>query len=198
MRRIFPLALLWLFCATGTVQAATLANTQEPIYSGAGSSFFLEPLFDLASVSGTVETFTFEGSTETALTDFDITGFFDATDRLSFAALSVFEATTSQTDGNDLFLTGDLVETTDFGPTWELLFDVTGGEAARLYGRQALVTLTNISSTVDPFTNGVSGTGDVSISAVTPPAVIPLPASLPLLLVGVAGLTAITRRRRCT
>lgn len=178
-------------------EAATLGNSTSPSYSGENSSIFLDPEFGFASMLGTLEEFSPDATPEAVFTDYDITGTYDATLGLTDASLTIFETVTSVTDGLDIFLTGELSDATSFGgTTWELLFDVTGGEAASLYGSSALVVLSSVISDIDPFTGEIFGTADVAISAVAQKQVVPLPASLPLLAVAIGGIAGISRRRQ--
>lgn len=84
------------------------------------------------------------------------------------------------------------------GDPLEFLFDVTGGDAAALYGGAGGIILSQVgfdgdwSSDFDNRFNGIPGTGQGLADA----AAVPLPAAVWLMLSGLMGLLATARRSR--
>ncbi|WP_299971470.1 VPLPA-CTERM sorting domain-containing protein [uncultured Roseobacter sp.] len=188
-------ALFLVLALSNSALAKTLPERAAPSYSGTEAELLLDPDFGFLSIVGTLAEFAQSGVSEVSASHYDITGVYDNTMGLIDASLTIFETTTSVTDGLDVFLVGELDRASDFGGnSWEISFSVTGGEAASLYGPSTLVLFNNILTNTDPFTNEIFGTADVTISGVVSPQVVPLPASFALLLVALSGLVGMARR----
>ncbi len=173
-----------------TAKAATLGleTLAEPVAFGSGSSLARPILGFSFLASGAEATF------PAAAIDLSIV----ATAGADFLGGALNIGSTS--DG--LFLGGTI---SDVGSVFdadgedriEFLIDITGGSAAGSFGASVLAIFAGEFGADDGAL--VAGFGPVStsisVAPVAPPAVIPLPAALPMLLSGL-GLAALMRRRR--
>ena len=183
--------------SAGAASAATLGLTTEAPTIEA--SFAVVDFFDL-DPDGDLSTFDAEVdfTDEVSLTDpaFISFGF----------GYSLADPTDGPTGGFDIFedfgfslaLSGDLEQVGFFTDTIELLFGSLTGSAAGSFGSQALMTIIFDDplgdNPFDAFVDGEIYNASISVSSVAAPAVIPLPAGLPLLLTGLLGLGSVRRR----
>ena len=133
---------------------------------------------------------------------FDLSATIDATGSLSGGSLSIGGTVASLGFNSGTLLTGTL---TAFGfpdaggDPFEFLFDVTGGDAAALYGGGSVPAGVILSGTgfggnfTSDFDNLSSGTG--TGIAVANVGTVPVPAALWLFGSGLLGLTGLARRR---
>ena len=123
---------------------------------------------------------------------FDLTATIDASGTLSSGSLSIGGTVASLGFNSGTLLTGDL---TAFGDPLEFLFDVTGGDAAGLYGGVGAVGGVIMIMDFTGFTGdfGVDFTGDGTAVANVAP--IPLPAAVWLFGTGLLALVGVGRRR---
>ena len=133
---------------------------------------------------------------------FDLSATIDATGSLSGGSLSIGGTVASLGFNSGTLLTGTL---TAFGfpdtggDPFEFLFDVTGGDAAALYGGGSVPAGVILSGTGfggdfgSNFDNLSSGTG--TGTAVANVGTVPVPAALWLFGSGLLGLTGLARRR---
>lgn len=127
---------------------------------------------------------------------FDLTSAIDAIGMLTGGSLSIGGTIPSLGFDSGTLLTGDL---TAFGfrdaggDPLELVFDVTGGDAAGLYAAGpgvVILTNTGFDGSFDAdFDNGGQGVGVANVG------VVPLPGTMCLALFGVGMIAAVKRRR---
>ena len=131
---------------------------------------------------------------------FDLTAVIDGSGALSTGSLSIGGTVASLGFNSGTLLTGNLTAfgfLDSGGDPLEFLFDVTGGDAAGLYGSIGGIILGatgfggNFTSDFDNLVGGVPGTG----SAVANVAPVPLPAAIWLFGAGLLGLVGLGRNR---
>ena len=205
------LLLSGLFVLSASAQAAplnlTLNNTPDIVSS------FIDVTYDAGTDSLIASGFAFEldddGSVPAeAIVDgiFDLSATIDSTGALTGGTLTIGGTVASLGFNSGTLLTGNL---TAFGfpnaggDPLEFLFDVTGGDAASLYGGGSIpggIILSDagftgdFGSDFDNLSGGVPGTG-IGVSDVAP---IPLPAAVWLFGSGLLGLVGASRRRPCS
>lgn len=187
--------------AQAALLGLTLLDTPDIV------SDFIDVSYDASTDSFTANGFAREldddGSVPAeAITDgtFNISATIDGSGSLTSGSLSIGGTVASLGFNSGTLLTGSLTAfgfLDSGGDPLEFLFDVTGGDAAGLYGSIGGIILGatgfggNFTSDFDNLVGGVPGTG----SAVANVAPVPLPAAIWLFGAGLLGLVGLGRNR---
>jgi hypothetical protein len=197
--RALPLVAVLTLGAGSQAQAAplnlTLLDTPDIVssfidvnYDAAGDTFSANGFALELDDDGSVPAEAITGGT------FDLTAFIDGSGSLSSGSLTIGGTVASLGFNSGTLLTGNL---TAFGfpdlggDPLEFLFDVTGGDAAGLYGAIGGILLTGGTGFTGDFTVDFLGDG----SAVSNVAPVPLPAAVWLFGAGLLGLVGVGRNR---